>query len=612
MPRASARDVFDAPPVGLLHIGWGRRGVDERGRRDATSVKLTVERLPESRVQLDITAEDDEFKKGMDRAYRRVSNQVTIPGFRRGKAPRGVIERVYGREIVVEEAHRQMMTDLYRRALEDEAIVPVGDPEVEILAAEPLAFKVTVPVYPTIDPGPYPEARVEPIDATVDEAAVDEVIERLRKAHSPWVDPPEGNLEVGADLVLERKGRTPTEGDQVILDYRVRDGDEEIGEPVEDATFVLGESNLLPRLQEEIEKLRSGESSEFAVSFADDDETIDPERRGKSYTYAMTLKSLKERELVALDDDFAKTVAEVDSMDALRQAVRDDIHQGKTADARSDILNQVIERMAETATIDLPAPMVEQAVDDDLKAFQNQLLQRRSSLEEYLRLTGQSETDLRQELRPAAHRRLRNSLLLREIANREEIAVDDAEVDTELERLTTASASGGADADRLRDFYRGDYFRGVLRGDLFERRITERLIEIATDGRGAVINGWVEPEPTPAASEAESTDASADEASVARGSDQEPDPTMTAEEAGERTASESPALDQALRTGAMPGQPGDLAETDLSAENGDTASGAAAAGATPMAASDHAVETEGGVVDAVAEAPVTTEDEASR
>jgi len=572
-------------------------------------VKLTVERLPESRIQLDITADDDEFQKAMNRAYRRVSNQVAVPGFRRGKAPRNVIERVYGREVVVEEANRQMMTDLYRQALADEDVVPVGDPEVEIVTAQPLAFKVTVPVYPTIDPGPYGDARVDSADAAVDDAAVDEVIERLRKAHSPWVDPPEGALEVGSDLVLERKGRTPAEGDQVVLDYRVREGDAEVGEPVEDATFVLGESNLLPRLREEIEKLHAGESSEFEVNFDADDETIDPERRGKTYTYAMTLKSLKERELVPLDDDFARTVAEVDSMDELRQAVRDDIHQGKTADARSGVLNQTIERMAETATIELPAPMVDQALDDDLKAFQNQLLQRRSSLEEYLRLTGQSEAELREEMRPAAHRRLRDSLLLREIAKREEIAVDETEVEAELDRLASAS-TGGAESDRMRDFYRSDYFRGVLRGDLFERRVTERLIEIATEGRGAVINGWVEPVPAPVneAPDADvpaAADAAAEDVSVASGSDQEPDPTVTAEEAGEAVAADSPALDDALTTGAMPGQPGDLAETDLSAEKSDTASEGAATGETPAAESDQAVETEGGVVDPEAEDAAT-------
>ena len=545
-------------------------------------MKLTVERLPESRVLLDIAADEDEFAKGMDRAYRRVANQVAVPGFRRGKAPRNVIERMYGREAVVEEAHKQMMTDLYRRALEQEELVPVGDPEVEIVAAEPLEFKVTLPVYPTIDPGPYADVRVDPVDAAVDEADVDVVIERLRKTHSPWVDPAEAGLEVGPDLVLERKSRTPREGDQVTIDYSVREGETPLGEPVTDAVFVLGESNLLERMREEIEKLHVGGTATFDVAYGEDDESVDPERRGKTYTYTVTLKGLKERDLLPLDDDFARTVAAVETLEELRKEIRNDLHQGKTADARAEVLNRIVERMAEGAAIELPAPMVDEAVEEDLRTFRSQLAQRRLSLEEYLRLSGQSEAELRAELRPAAARRLRNSLLLREVANREGIAVDDAEVNDEVDRLAAASA-GAANSERVEEFYRSDSFRRVLRGDLFERRVTDRLIELATEGRGAVLNGWVEPESTgdgEAAAEAAgagmSGAAELGEGAAGAASDREPDPTVTVEDAREteegdgvtavpadaaaEPGDDGEALDRALTLGTMPGQPGDLAE----------------------------------------------------
>jgi trigger factor len=532
-------------------------------------VKLSVERLPESRVLLDIAADEDEFAKAMDRAYRRVASQVVIPGFRKGKAPRGVIERTYGREVVVEEAHKQLMTDLYRRVIEQESLVPVGDPEVEIVAAEPLAFKVTLPVYPTVDPGPYAETRIEPIDAAVAEADVDEVIERLRKQQSPWVDPAEEGLEVGPDLVLERKRRTPRSGDQVTIDYAVRDREsgEAFGEPVVDAVFVLGESNLLERMEEEIGRLRVGETAEFEVAFAPDDEAVDPDRRGKTLAYRVTLKGLKERELVPLDDDFARSVAEVDTLGELRNEIRDDLRQGKTADARAEAVGRIVEGMAATASIELPAPMVDEAVEEDLRAFRGQLAQRRASLEEYLRVNGQTEADLRAELRPAAAKRLRNSLLLREIARREGVAVDDAEVQAEVDRLVGAAAPA-ADPAQLAQFYGGDYFRGVLRSDLFERRVTDRLIEIATEGRGAVLNGWVEPEPeaepTSLSDDASATTAAA--AGEADGEDRESAPGSTGEAVPSATAgvADAPggadALDRALTLATMSGQPGDLAE----------------------------------------------------
>ena len=542
-------------------------------------MKLNVERLPESRVLLDIAADEDEFAKAMDRAYRRVAGQVVIPGFRKGKAPRGIIERTYGRGVVVDEAHKQLMTDLYRRVIEQEELVPVGDPEVEVVVAEPLAFKVTLPVYPTIEPGPYVAVRVEPIDAAVAEADIDEVVERLRKQQSPWVDPEEGGLEVGPDLVLERKRRTPRPGDQVTIDYAVREDGESSGEPVVDAVFVLGESNLLPRMEEEIGRLLIGETAEFAVAYAEDDETIDPDRRGKTLHYMVTLKGLKERELLPLDDDFARAVAEVDSLDQLRGEIRDDLRQGKTADARAAVVARIVDAMAATASLDLPGPMIDDAVEEDLRGFRGQLSQRRVSLEEYLRVRGQSEADLRAELRPAAAKRLRNSLLLREVARREGIAVDDADVQAEIDRLVAASR-GATDPAQLAEFYGSDYFRGVLRSDLFERRVTDRLIEIATEGRGAVLNGWVESEPVPDA-KAASPAGDAGPTGSTDGVDEEPDPTLSVgdvhDDAGEVSVPPPPgegALDRALTLGTMPGQPGDLAGAETAAVSSETVAGA--------------------------------------
>lgn len=461
-------------------------------------MKLLVERLPESQVLLDIAADDDEFAKAMERAYRQVGRQVVVPGFRRGKAPRGIIERQYGRSVFLEEANKELMTDLYRRALEQEALRPVGEPEVEVVATEPLAFKVTVPVYPTVDPGAYTEVRLEPIDAAVDEAAVDEAVEALRRAESPWVDPAEGGFEVGADLVLAAKKRTPRDGDQVTIDYRVREGEETAEEPVEDAVFVLGESGLLDQLEERIRGLNVGESASFDIAFGEDDATVDRDLQGKTLAYDVTLKGLKEKELLPLDDDFARNAAEVETLAELRGQIRDDLHQRKTAEARSGLLNQTITAMAEVAEVPLPGAMIDEAVAEDLRAQRARLSRQEISFESYLRLMGQTEEELMAELRPAAERRLRNSLVLREIAKREGIAIEETDLDSEVDRLSAAAAAA-PDPRRVEQLYRSGYFRDVLRNDLFERRLSERLLAIATEGRGAVVNGWVEPKPAPEA-----------------------------------------------------------------------------------------------------------------
>jgi trigger factor len=346
---------------------------------------------------------------------------------------------------------------------------------------------VTIPVYPEVEPGNYQEVRVEPADAAVEEHEVDEVVERIRKQESPWVDPAEA--------------RKPHEGDQVTIDLAVKDGDEEFEEPVEDAVFVLGESNLFEKLREEIETLNVGDSTTFDITFADDDETVNERVRGKTLTYTVTLKGLKERDLLALDDEFARNVDEnYDSLDALRKDIRDDIHRARTNEKRTEIVNDIINKMAEGATIEVPAVMIDEAVTEEVNNLRMRLTQQRQSLEEYLRLQGQTEEEFREEMRPETARRLRNSLLLREIAKREEVDVADEDIDAEIDSMT----AGAENADRLRELYSGNYFRNMLRNDLYDRRLTDRLIEHATEGRGAVTNAWVAPEPETAATEATS------------------------------------------------------------------------------------------------------------
>lgn len=464
-------------------------------------MKLTIERLPESRVQLEITAEEAETAAAMDRAARKVGNQVVLPGFRKGKAPRAMIERVYGPDVFTEEANRFLLSDLYRQAIEQEDLRPLGDPEVEISSTDPLTYTVTVAVYPTIEPGDYASVRIDPIDAAVDDAAVDEMIETLRKAHSPWVDPESEGLEVGAGLELTPKTRTPKDGDQITIDYSVQEDGEDAEEPVADAVFVLGESGLLGAVEDAIRSLRVGESAGFSVSFAEDDESVDKSVRGKTLAYHVALKGLKERDLLPLDDEFAKTVGEAETLAELRASLQEELHQRRTADARAQVLNQIISKVAEGAGLELPAPMIDDAVENDVRRMRMNLAQQGVSLEAYLRSMEASEDELREELRPAARERLRNSLLLRSIAEKEAITVDDAELDAAIARMA-AAAQSSTQPEQAARFAASDYVRTMLQNEMFDRQLTDRLIELATEGRGAVVNGWVAPEPAEVAESA--------------------------------------------------------------------------------------------------------------
>lgn len=444
-------------------------------------MKLTVERMPESVVVLDITAEDEEYSKALDKAVRKVSQQITIPGFRKGKAPRNLIERYYGPDIFAEETRRELMDQLYRRALEEANLNIVGQPEVEVTEFEPLSFKVKVPVYPEVDPGAYLDVRVESVEAGLSDEDVAKAISDMQKANSAWVDP--------------SGERLPQDGDQVTIDLAVSENGEQFEEPITDAVFVIGESNLFDELKTEILKLKVGETAKATVTFAEDNEEVSERVRGKTLEYDITLRGLKERELVALDDEFAKSVADVETFADLETKVREDLHRTKTTEARTEVINEIVNKMSETASIEIPPVMIDDAATEEINNLARRLTQQRGSLAEYLRMTGMTEQGLREEVRPTVARRLRNSLLMSEISRREVVTVTDEDIDAEIDEVSVGQENG----DALRELYKAQpYFRNMLRSDLFDRKLTDRMIEIATEGRGAVLNGWVEPKPVAA------------------------------------------------------------------------------------------------------------------
>jgi len=462
-------------------------------------VKLSVERNSGSIAVLDITSEDAEYQEALKVAVRKVSKDVQIPGFRKGKAPRQMIERMYGPDVFAREAADELMEKLYRQALSEADLTPVGDPQVEIKDFEPLNFVVTVAVYPTVELGDYSSIRVDPIDAAVTDEEVQEVLDRLQRSQSPWVDP--------------KEERTPVDGDQVTVDYSVMDGDAVFQEPIEDAVFVLGETNLLVQLKEQIEKLHVGESATFDIAFGEDDETADASIRGKTLTYTVTLKGLKEREILPLDDEFAKDVADAESLEDLRKQIRDDIHQGKTTDARNDVLNAIVDKLAEVSPVDLPHEMIHDEVHHQMEHLKQDAARNNLPFEAFLASRGQTEQSLHDSLFPDAERRVRNSLLLRAYATAENVEVTDEDIEAEIDRLVGRNAASDqgeeavAQANRMREIYSSDYFKNMLQNDLFDRKLTDHLIDMATEGKGAAINGYVAPEPSaPQAAESDEGD----------------------------------------------------------------------------------------------------------
>jgi trigger factor len=518
-------------------------------------VRVNVERLPGSTVAVDIFADEAEFKTAYEAAARKINREITLPGFRKGKAPRQILERMVGREAIVAEAGQEMMDDLFKRAIEQENLVPVGEPKVELLQPEPLGFKVVVEVFPSATLGDYASVRVEPREVEIEDADVDTVLEQLQSTHAIW-----NELETP---------RQPREGDQVVLDLKVYEEDEVFQES-SDTTFIIGESALFDAIQEAIKMMMPGSTAELTLSFEEDDETVAPEVRGKVLRYEITLKAVQERELPPIDDDLARKAGDYESLDALKEQIHKDLLRNKAVEARGEVVTEVINAMAETSEVDIPSTMIEKEIDDELTQFRSRLAQQRLSLDEYLAANDQSIEALRDEIRPNAQRRVRNSIVLQEIAKAEGIEVTGEDIADEIERLTRPAEN----PERLRALYESEYFRGLLENEMYDRKLTNRLVEIATEGRGAVTGAGAEAlkaelEP-PAPVERASEDGAIEETTAAPSNalDVSPD---EADAALDGEASSQPSAEEALMDASREGEAHETRPEQAATDSGPSA-----------------------------------------
>src|SRR5690606_22392813 len=298
---------------------------------------------------------------------------------------------------------------------------PISEPKVDIYNEEPIAFKVVVEVFPKVELGDYKSVRVEPREVDITDEEVEEELQALLKNRAEWVD--------------VETPRQPQDGDQVIVDLEVFEGDEHFQPPATDAVFVLGESNLFDSLNEALKMMMPGTQSELTLAFEEDDETVRPSMRGKTLRYVITLKQIKTRDIPELNDEFAKSVGEFETVEELREAVAEDVLRRKAQEARTEVFNEIIEKFVEVSEVQVPDTLIESELDDQVTQLRTRLAQQGIDFGEYLESNGQTEAELRDDMREAAEQRVRNTLVLQEVAKAEGLEVTEEDIEAEIEKL---------------------------------------------------------------------------------------------------------------------------------------------------------------------------------
>jgi trigger factor len=415
---------------------------------------------PNSTVLLEVELPPERLSRAIDAAVRALSRRTRVPGFRPGKAPRSVLERHLGDGVVLDEAVEHLVSDAYREAILEQDILPLTNPEVEIVTAvegEPLVFKATVQVRPEVVLGDYKHFNFSPEIETIDDARVSQVVDELR----------DQNATLGA---VEDRGAQ--DGDYAVISFSgSRDGVPFEGGSSERMPLILGQERLIPGFEANLVGLKVSEGTEFDITFPDD--YPETELAGATAHFEVQLRELREKVLPELDADFLATLGDFADLDALRADIKARLERNALDRARHGFADRIIEYAVANATLDLPEVLIDQEVEVMHDEFRGTLARQGIAEEAYLKAVDKTDADLHAEFRPGAEKRVRTLLVLSKVADAEGVTVPDLEVEAEVAR----GRERYPDDARLQAYFDSDRGRAYIRSTLRRSRVVEGLVD---------------------------------------------------------------------------------------------------------------------------------------
>lgn len=472
-------------------------------------MNLITERIENHRAQLTIEIESEALEDAKRKAARKISRQVRIKGFRKGKAPYRLVAQAVGEGAILEEAVETLGDDLYKQALEESQVAPYGPGAFDDFQLEPApTFVFSVPLQPEVDLKDYQAVRIDFEAPELSDYDVDQALKQLRlravevlddsvavaaagnrvtiAVDSEFLDgeprdePAEGDSESDAltDSAANDEAEEPPADQQAP--YIPKQGDTFVSD--ENATIILdpNEDPFTHGFVEHLIGVEQGATVEFELTIPDDDadETI----IGRRVQFYVTLNKIESISIPQLDDEFARRVSrnrgdrELD-MSGLRASTREELERSALAEAKSEYCNQVLEKIVEGAEIDFPDMMLDQQIDGMIGEFERNLAQQRISLDDYYRLTNSSKDELREQHRESAANSLRHSLVLREVVSAQEISISDEDIEARLD----AMIAGYGSSPEIRKLFDTPQMRDNMRNDLVMSHANEHLYAI---GRG--------------------------------------------------------------------------------------------------------------------------------
>jgi len=386
-------------------------------------MKVSAEKLTNTKAQVTVEIPEAEFEASLERAYHIVVKKLNIPGFRKGKAPRRILENIYGREVLLEDALQDAVPKAYLKALEEikDQYIAVGEPEYDVLQSDkgqPVIFKAAFDIKPEITLGQYKGLQLEKTLQQVKPEDVDSEIEKIsqRYAKLAVVDGP------------------AEKGDVLTIDFLGKVNDEPFsGGTGENYPLELGSNTFIPGFEEQLEGAMKDQTTDVKVKFPEDYHSAD--LAGQDAVFTVTVKEIKRKEYAPLDDEFAKDVSEFDTMQELRADIENKLNEANTKRAEQDLREAAIQQATNNTEVELPESMVELRVKRMLEDFAFRLEQQGISFQYYLQATKNDLASIQAAYRPGAEASVKADLILEAIAKAENIKAEAEDVDKEIANL---------------------------------------------------------------------------------------------------------------------------------------------------------------------------------
>lgn len=427
-------------------------------------MSYTVENLEKSMAKITITVDADAFEEAMVKSYNKNKKNISIQGFRKGKAPRKMVEKLYGPEVFYEDAANFAIPDAYEEAAKESGLEIVSRPEIDVVEIEKgknFVFTATVAVKPEVTLGDYKGIEVEKKTVKVMAADVNAEIDKVREQNSRMI-------------TVENRGIK--KDDTAVIDFEgFVDGEPFQGGKGEDYSLVIGSHSFIDTFEDQLVGKKAGEEVDVNVTFPE--EYHEASLKGKPALFKVTVKEIKKKELPKLDDEFASEVSEFETLKEYKASVKKNLTERRKEEAKREKENEVVEKVVENITVELPEPMIDEQTQQMIQEFAGRLSSQGLSFDQYMQMTGMTADALMGQMKPEAEKRIRTRLALEAIVDAEKIKATAKDIDKEIENMANMYQM---EVDKIKEMI-GDAEKEQIGKDLAVQKAVDFVVKNAVE-----------------------------------------------------------------------------------------------------------------------------------